>query len=354
MPWYDKILCLVSFQSKSRLFPKQLIGISGRMFTFERFPFFYGRFLALILCKSLLSQLMKQCILLLALFSFSSAFGQFNIGVQGAYQIINAVSTLGREAVNAAEYKKSKKEQQAHEAEYMTAIQSADSLFIQEKYTEAAEQYNRALQFRRDEYAMEQIARCNTESARITLQKYEALLDTADAAYTKLNYAAAIRYYQAALEIRDEEYPRAKIDLAQIKLERWKTVHVSSLLISDSSINELSSQAYNVDSYSNFLPEGKYPAINQFYIDAIAIPDSTHLIIYSEPNFKGKILLDIVGPAIISNSSKKNDATSKELQSKEFKGALQGIFPQTVRSWSSSDMHEWAKGSMEIRREVKE
>ncbi|WP_430406284.1 hypothetical protein [Fluviicola sp.] len=89
-------------------------------------------------------------------------------------------------------------------------------------------------------------------------------------------------------------------------------------------------------------------------MDAIAIPDSTRLIIYSEPNYQGKIVLDITGPAIISNSSRKNDLIFKEIQSKEFKGALQRIFPQAVRSWSSSDMHEWAKGSMEIRRDVEE
>jgi len=297
---------------------------------------------------------MRKALLLFVLLGSPAAFGQFNIGVQGAYQIINAVSSLGREAVSAAEFKKFKKEQQAHEAEYMTAIQVADSLFIKEKYTEASEQYTVALRFRNEEYAINQIARCNTESARITLRKYEALLDTADVAYMQLNYDSAIKYYSAALEIRDEEYPRAKIDLARIRLERWKTVHISSLLISDSSINELSSQAYSTDSYSNFIPQGKYPTINQYYMDGIAIPDSTHLIIYSEPNFKGKVLLDIVGPAIISNSSKKNDLASREIQSKTFKGALQRVFPQSVRSWSASDMHEWAKGSMEIRREVQE
>jgi tetratricopeptide (TPR) repeat protein len=294
---------------------------------------------------------MHKLLLLFILLGSTSAFGQFNIGVQGAYQIINAVSTLGREAVSAAEFKKFKKDQQAHEAEYMTAIQVADSLFLKQKYAEATEQYNVALRFRNEEYAINQIARCNTELARVTLQKYEALLDTADAAYKQLNYTSAIKYYSAALEIRDEEYPRAKIDLSRTRLERWKTVHISSLLISDSSVNELSSQAYCTDSYSNFIPQGKYPTINQYYMDGIAIPDSTHLIIYSEPNFKGKILLDIVGPAIISNSSKMNEPTSQEIQSKAFKGSLQRIFPQSVRSWSATNMHEWAKGSMEIRRE---
>nr|WP_294860595.1 hypothetical protein [uncultured Fluviicola sp.] len=297
---------------------------------------------------------MHKVLLLFILLGSTSAFGQFNIGVQGAYQIFNAVSTLGREAVSAAEFKKFKKEQQAHEAEYMTAIQVADSLFIKQKYAEATEQYNIALRFRNEEYAINQITRCNTELARATLQKYEALLDTADAAYTQLNYASALKYYAAALEIRDEEYPRAKIDLSRIRLERWKTVHISSVLISDSSINDMSSQAYNADSYSNFFPQGKYPTINQYYMDGIAIPDSTHLIVYSEPNFKGKVLLDIAGPAVVSNNSKINDPAFREIQSKTFKGALQRIFPQSVRRWSSSDMHEWAKGSMEIRREVNE
>lgn len=298
---------------------------------------------------------------LLLFFLFGSTFTFAQIGAQGVFQIFDAVSTLGREAVNAAEYNKFKKEQRAHEAEYMTAVQSADSLFVQRKYGEAIEQYNRALQFRQDEYVREQIARSNTEMTRLNEQKYELLLDTADVAYTQLNYAEAIQYYRAALEIRDEEYPKAKIELALAKQERWKTVHFSSLLISDSSITDLSSQAFNSDSYSNFIPLGQYPVLNGFSWgstdqtpNGIAIPANVRFIIYSEPHFKGKVLVNVVGPAIINNVSKNNNSTSTAAHSKEFNAPLQTIFPQTARSWSANDMKDWYKGSMEIKVETGE
>jgi tetratricopeptide (TPR) repeat protein len=301
---------------------------------------------------------MHKLVLLFLLLGCSSAFGQFSIGAQGVYQIINVVSSLGREAVIAAEYRKSKKEQQAHEAEYMTALQSADSLFLKEKYSEAINQYNRALQFRQDEYAISQIARSNTELARIDLQRYEALLDTADAKYIQLDYKAAIQYYTTALEIREEEYPRAKIELAQAKQELWKKVHFSTMLISDSSVADLSSQAFGMDSYSNFIPLGQYPVLNDLLGNSanqtpngIAIPANVHFVLYSETHFKGKILVDVVGPAIINNGSKKNHSTSVVIHSKTFSPALQKIFPQTLRNWSASDMKDWYKGSMEIKRE---
>lgn len=299
---------------------------------------------------------MKQVLLFFTLFGFSSAFGQFNIGIGGAYQVVNAVSTLGREVVTAAEYKKRKKEQQSNEAEYMTAIQTADSLFLKEKYREAIDQYNRALQFRQDEYAITQIGRSNTELTRLTNLNYERFLDTADAAYTGLNYTKAIAYYQKALELRDEEYPRAKIERARSRQELWGTVHFSSMLISDSSIIDVSSQAFVSDSYSNFIPFGQYPVLNGFSWgttdqtpNGIAIPANIRLVVYSEPYLKGKVLVDIVGPAIISNSTKRNQVASATAHSKNFNPALQRIFPQQVRSWSANDMKEWYKGSMEIK-----
>ncbi|WP_343631179.1 tetratricopeptide repeat protein [Fluviicola sp.] len=298
---------------------------------------------------------MKQWLLVCSIFPFFTAFSQFNIGVGGAYQIVNAVSTFGREVVTAAQYKKQKKEQQAHEAEYMTAIQTADSLFVQAKYREAIDQYNRALQFRQDEYAINQIGRSNTELNRLTEQNYERFLDTADAAYTGLNYAEAIKYYEKALELKNEEYPRAKIERAKSRQELWKTVHFSSVLMSDSSMADLSSQAFVSDSYSNFIPPGQYPVLNGFSWgtndqtpNGIAIPAHVRFVIYSEPYLKGKVLVDVTGPAIINNSRMKTQITSVTAHSKTFSPALQQIFPQAVRSWSANDMKEWYKGSMEI------
>lgn len=299
---------------------------------------------------------MKQWLLFLAIFPFFSAFSQFNIGVGGAYQIVNAVSTFGREVITAAEYKKRKKEQQAHEAEYMTAIQTADSLFVREKYQEAIDQYNRALQFRQDEYAINQIGRANNELTRLREQNYERFLDTADAAYTNLKYAEAIEYYEKALALKDEEYPRAKIERSKTRQELWKTVHFSSVLISDSSITDLSSQAFVNDSYSNFIPPGQYPVLNGFSWgtgnqtpNGIAIPANVRFIVYSEPYLKGKVLADVTGPAIIHNSSMKTRPASVTVHSKTFSPPLQHIFPQSVRSWSANDMKEWYKGSMELK-----
>lgn len=317
--------------------------------------------MALILRNFRFFQRMRKGLLLLVLFGSVTAFGQFNLGSQGVYQVFNAVTTLGREVVTAAEYKKFKKDQQAHEAEYMTAIQSADSLFLQRKYAEAIQQYNVALQFRQDNYAIDQIGRSNVELARLNLQNFEKFLDTADLAYTELNYPEAIRYYEKALELRDEEYPRAKIEQAKTRQELWKTVHFSSLLISDSSIADLSSEVFHTDSYSNFIPLGQYPVLNGFSWgstdqtpNGIAIPANVRLVVYSEAHFKGKVLMDVVGPAIINNSSKNNQQITSELHSKAFRAPLQKIFPQNVRKWSANDMKEWYKGSMEIRMEVKE
>lgn len=298
---------------------------------------------------------MQKGLLLLVLLVSATAFSQFNLGSQGVYQVFNAVTTLGREVVTAAQYKQNKKDQQAHEAEYMTAIQHADSLFLQRRYAEAITEYNRALQFRQDNYAIDQIGRSNVELARINLQNFERFLDTADLAYTQLKYPEAIRYYEKALELRDEEYPRAKIEQARARQELWLTVHFSSLLISDTSIADLSSEAFRTDVHSNFIPPGQYPVLNGFSWgssnqtpNGIAIPAYMRFVVYSESHFKGKVLIDVVGPAIIHNGSKKDLEGSVTVHNKQFDAPLQTIFPQTVRTWSAGDMKEWYKGSMEI------
>jgi len=298
---------------------------------------------------------MKHTLLFFGLFFFYSAFSQFNIGIYGAQQVFGAVSTVGREVVNAAQYHKSKKAQQASEAEFMTVVQRADSLFVKRNYREAIDQYNRALQLRQDEYVREQITRSTTEWNRQNLVEYEGLLDKADSEYVQLNYTAAIQTYTAALAIREEEYPRAKIERAKVHQEHWKTVQFSSQLISDTLIDSLSSRAYMPDAYSDFLPEGKYRVIQEYLLaigaqrlNSIAVPGNVRLIVYSDPDYKGQVLLDITGPAIIHNNSKMNAPASLETYRKQFVLPLQRIFPQQVRSWSSSDMTKWVKGSMEI------
>lgn len=298
---------------------------------------------------------MRYVLLFFTLFFFSELFGQFNIGTGGAYQVVNAVSTLGREVVRAVEYKKEKQEIEQREAEYNNFVQQGDQLFDQGRYREALEAYNQALRYKQEQYVRDQMARCNAELARIDREEYQLLIDKADSLYKQLNYQEAIAIYTEALTKKDVQYPKDKIKEATADQERWKKVHFSGLLISDTRQDDLSSGAFSKDPYSDFVKPGKYNFISNSLIyssyqtlDGIAVPENMRLVIYSEPNFKGTVLLDITGPAIINNVSKKNNADAGEIQSREFTAPLQKHFPPSVRTWSVNDMKSWINGSMEI------
>jgi tetratricopeptide (TPR) repeat protein len=298
---------------------------------------------------------MKQVLLFFTLFGFSSAFGQFNIGVGGAYQVVNAVSTLGREVVRAVEYKKEKQELEQREAEYNSFVQQGNQLFDQGQYQAASEAYNQASQIRQDQYVRDQLVRCSTELARIEREEYQLLVDKADSLYGQLNFSAAIDAYTEALTKKEVPYARQKLKDATADRNRWKKVQFSGLLISDRREDNLSSKVCSNDPYSDFIHPGKYELINNYLVysnyqtlDGIAIPENMRLVIYSEPNFKGTKLLDVTGPAIINNVSKKAQANASEIHAREFAEPLQNKFPQSVRSWSTSDMKSWVNGSMEI------
>ncbi len=297
---------------------------------------------------------MKQALLLFILFGFSSVYGQVLLGTYGAQQVFGAVTTLGREVVRAAEYKKTKQEQEQREAEFNAFVQQGDQFFDQGKYQEASEQYKQALSYNPLQYLRDQIARCDAELARISREEYQLLIDKADSLYTQLNFQQAIETYTKALAKKDVQYPKDKIKEAKADQERWTKVHFSGLLISDRREDELSSRVYSKDPYSDFIQPGKYAVINDFLVysnyqtlDGIAVPANMRLVIYSEPNFKGTILLDVVGPAIINNVNKKNPSNS-DIQTREFIAPLQEKFPQSARTWSVNDMKLWVKGSMEI------
>lgn len=294
-------------------------------------------------------------LLFFTLFSFARLFGQFNIGAGGAYQVVNAVSTLGREVVRAVEYKKEKQEIEQREAEYSNLVQQGDRLFDQGQYQAALDTYNQASQIRQDQYVRDQVARCRTELARIEREEYQLLVDKADSLYKQLNFSAAITAYTEALAKKDVQYPKDKIKEATADQERWQKVHFSGLLISDARQDDLSSCAFSKDPYSDFVKPGKYNFTSNLLIyssyqtlDGIAVPENMRLVVYSEPNFKGSVLLDVVGPAIINNGSKKNSPGAVEIQTRELKAPLQSHFPQSVRTWSPNDMKSWVNGSMEI------
>jgi hypothetical protein len=132
-------------------------------------------------------------------------------------------------------------------------------------------------------------------------------------------------------------------------------VHFTGLVMSDMFNEGNLSKAYVMDKYSEFLKPGKYSNISTnlpnsvaFTFDGIAIPPKTRLIIYSGTNFTGSKLVDITGPAIINNNKWEFDERYTGANRKTYCPELQSTFPQNVRKWSNSNMHDWQNGSIEI------
>jgi hypothetical protein len=132
-------------------------------------------------------------------------------------------------------------------------------------------------------------------------------------------------------------------------------VHFSGLFMGASYKSNFISEIYKVDDYSEYVGSGFYPnnelafpkAVNSTF-DGIAIDKGTRLIIYSQKNFQGKVLLDIIGPAIINNIHHKNNNDVNYCNTEDFPAHLQANYPQSVRKWSSTNMWEWSYGSCKI------
>lgn len=132
-------------------------------------------------------------------------------------------------------------------------------------------------------------------------------------------------------------------------------VHFTGLVMSDQFNEGNLSKAYVMDKYSEFLKPGKYnnilttlPNSTSYTFDGIAVPPKTKLIIYSGPNFTGTKLVEVTGPAIINNNKWEFDERYIGANKKTYCPELQTTFPQNVRRWSNSNMHDWQNGSLEI------
>jgi len=274
---------------------------------------------------------------------------------QGAQVIIGTATTFGREIKRVSDDNKAKKEQEQAEAEYNDLVLFADDLFAKGQFTEAKVQYNQALTVKREQYVVDQIARCDAEIARANRSQYQILVDKGDSLLTELKYDEAIEKYNAAIAVNNQKYAADRLAEARSAKEMWTKVMFSGLLIADARIDEFSSKAYFKDPFSDYIKKGRYPSIEAFLVyssfktlDGIAIPPGVRVVIYSEPSFKGKVLLDAVGPMIINNVTKNTSSEIQELQTKTFEGPLQNIFPASTRTWSASDMNLWITGSMTI------
>lgn len=132
-------------------------------------------------------------------------------------------------------------------------------------------------------------------------------------------------------------------------------VHFSGWYLSDE--NEYPwrdcSKIFEEEEFGEYVGQGYYPDNTkilpksmQHSFDAVAVSKGTHLIIYSEPDFKGREVLNVKGPILIENVIAKGHYD--KLMTYTFSGELQELFPPERRMWSSENMHSWANGSCKI------
>lgn len=131
--------------------------------------------------------------------------------------------------------------------------------------------------------------------------------------------------------------------------------HFSGTLLSDVKVTGHISKIYVEDEKGEYVGEGEYPSNKAAFpkavastFDGIAVDAETRVVIYSEPNFKGTIVLDITGPAVINNMKWKEEARIKNFTTKAFAGDLESNFPASCRIWSSTNMNAWDTGSLKV------
>jgi hypothetical protein len=219
------------------------------------------------------------------------------------------------------------------EAEYQTLRGNADNFMLQQKYNDALLLYNEILKNKEDQYAKDRILEARALQAK--QQKEEE-------------------------QRKQDEILRAKAEFVASNTTGRYIVHFTGALISDKFSSAGTTKVFDrKDQYSNFLKPGKYNDLSHYLLnanhhtlDGIAIPANTRLIIYKNKNCTGEILLDITSPAIINNGIWAEYDLYKDVNTKEFIPEIQPYFPQATRSWSKSNMHDWTKGSLEIKVEV--
>lgn len=113
------------------------------------------------------------------------------------------------------------------------------------------------------------------------------------------------------------------------------------------------SRIFEDDKYGEYVGQGFYPDNTKILpksmehsFDAVAVKKGTRLIIYSEPGFKGREVLNVKGPVLIENVVMRG--LYDKLMSYPFADSLGVMFPPERRQWSSENMNDWAKGSCKI------
>lgn len=145
------------------------------------------------------------------------------------------------------------------------------------------------------------------------------------------------------------------LNVPLIKPEGNCQAYFTGLVVADKYESVGISEAYKLDGYSEYVGAGLYPDNTQAFpksvdstFDGIAIAKGTKVTIYSDKNFKGTILYEKVGPAIINNKLWQYDSRYYPAVNRTWKEPLQTEFPFSVREWSQSNMHDWSFGSLKV------
>ena len=134
-------------------------------------------------------------------------------------------------------------------------IKEADQLYMQKKYNEARNLYNRALSIKpADNYANQQVSIINDILKRMaTDEQYKIIVAQADNSFKQLLYNEAAKSYQEALDLKpNESYPRMKL------------AEISEVLA------KASKDAEKQESYKQAMQQGEIMFQKQFYEKALA------------------------------------------------------------------------------------
>jgi len=152
--------------------------------------------------------------------------------------------------------------------------------------------------------------------------------------------------------VRSDTSDEVSIEIPRIQPTGDCQAHFSGLLMADHTVSSWFSEVYIVDRYSEYVGAGLYPSNNAAFpkavastFDSIAIDTGTKVTLYSKANFQGEILYEQVGPSLINNGIWK-DYSQAALAMQNWKEPLQSNYPQSVRKWSSTNMHDWSYGSI--------
>lgn len=169
---------------------------------------------------------------------------------------------------------------------------------------------------------------------------------------TNKTYYFAVDAYADHVQSKHQQ---AELFIPRIQPQGDCRAHFTGGLMADHFWDGGISEVYVEDAYSEYVGPGLYPDSTQAFpkavattFDGIAIDAGTKVTIYSEKDFKGTVLYEAIGPAIINNSIWRGYDIYGPPVERDWKEPLQSLYPQAVRKWSDGNMHDWSYGSLMV------